>query len=180
MADLDTAAPAGPWRIACAVPEWRPLQEAARGAPADAAYLLLNDIAAGLVGRGHRLTYIGQRALGDDVCARHLEDVSPAHRTWSDSRWFSALSRTAWRLQRLLGVPYLNVFSNYRLYDVCLQCLPGHDLVYERNGLYRMGVAKACRTLGLPYVLFVDADEILEYDYLGTPLTGWLRWRARR
>jgi glycosyltransferase involved in cell wall biosynthesis len=71
------------------------------------------------------------------------------------------------------------VFANYRRFDACLRCLPGHDLVYERNGLYKIGVAMACKRLRLPYVLFLDADEILEHDYMGKPITGILRWRAQ-
>jgi glycosyltransferase involved in cell wall biosynthesis len=82
-------------------------------------------------------------------------------------------------VQRWLGVPYLNVFANYRLLDACLQCLPGHDLVYERNGLYKFGVARACKRLRLPYVLYFEADDILEHDIMGKPITGLLRWRAR-
>jgi len=62
--------------------------------------------------------------------------------------------------------------------DACLQRLPGHDIVQERIGLYKSGVAMACRRLGLPYILFWDADDIFEQDLLGTPLTGLLRWRA--
>jgi glycosyltransferase involved in cell wall biosynthesis len=38
----------------------------------------------------------------------------------------------------------------------------------------------ACKRLSLPYVLFVEADEILEHDYMGEPITGLLRWRAGR
>jgi glycosyltransferase involved in cell wall biosynthesis len=77
-------------------------------------------------------------------------------------------------------VPYLSLFSNYHLYDSCLQCLPGHDVVYERNGLYRYGVAMASKRLGLPYVLYFEADDILEHDVMGKPITGLLRWRAKK
>ena len=83
-------------------------------------------------------------------------------------------------MQQLLGIPYLNVFTNLRLYDGCLQCLPGHDVVYERNGLYRNGIAMACKRLKIPYVLFVEADEILEHDYMEQPIKGLLRINAKR
>jgi glycosyltransferase involved in cell wall biosynthesis len=73
----------------------------------------------------------------------------------------------------------LNVFANYRRFDACLQCLPGHELVYERNGLYNAGVAMACKRLRLPYVVFFEADQIMERDVMGQPLTGLLRWRAK-
>ena len=77
-------------------------------------------------------------------------------------------------------MPYMNVFSNYCLFDACLQCFPGHDIVHERNGLYKMGVAMACKRLKLPYILFFDADDLFELDYLGKPVTGILRWRAKQ
>jgi glycosyltransferase involved in cell wall biosynthesis len=83
-------------------------------------------------------------------------------------------------VQRLLGVPYLNVFSNYCIYDACLQCLPGHDIVQERNGLYKVGVAMASKRLGLPYIMFFDGDDVFEHDYMGEPITGVLRWRAKQ
>jgi glycosyltransferase involved in cell wall biosynthesis len=38
----------------------------------------------------------------------------------------------------------------------------------------------ACKHLKLPYLLYVEADEILEYEYMGTPITGILRWRAEK
>jgi glycosyltransferase involved in cell wall biosynthesis len=94
--------------------------------------------------------------------------------------WFNMARKITWRVQQKVGVPYLNVFSNYSLYDACLQCLPGHDVVQERNGLYKMGVAMACNRLKLPYILFFDADDIFEQDFRGKPITGMLRWRAKQ
>jgi glycosyltransferase involved in cell wall biosynthesis len=78
-----------------------------------------------------------------------------------------------------LGIPYLNVFSNIRREDALLQLLPGHDLAFERNSLYNIGVARACRKLNIPYVIFFDADQIAELDFMGKPLRGLLRWRAQ-
>jgi glycosyltransferase involved in cell wall biosynthesis len=166
-------------RIALCPPEFIPFQQAMTGQPADATALVQRHIAMGLGNRGHKLTYISQRALGQNVCATDVQNPTPAPRTWSASGWFNLLSRGAWRMQQLLSVPYLNVFSNYWLFDACMQCLPGHDIVYERNGLYRTGVAMACKRLKLPYVLFVEADEVMEHDFMGTPITGMLRWRAK-
>jgi len=167
-------------RIAMCPPELKPLQKAMKGEPTNATYLLQRHIAMGLGARGHDLTFIAQRDLGHTVCTSDLDRPKLAPQTWSDSFWFNFLSKGTWRVQQLLGIPYLNIFSNYRLFDACLQCLPGHDVVYERNGLYRVGVAMACKRLKLPYVLFVEADEILEHDYMGEPITGLLRWRAGR
>lgn len=166
-------------RIAFCLPELKPLHQVKSGKLAEAPYIQQGYIAAGLQARGHNLTFIAPRDLEETVCTNDLQTPKLAPRTWSASGWFDFASRAAWRVQQWLGIPYLNVFSNYRLLDACLQCLPGHDLVHERNGLYRAGVAMACKRLKLPYVLFLDADEILEHDFMGEPITGLLRWRAK-
>jgi glycosyltransferase involved in cell wall biosynthesis len=105
--------------------------------------------------------------------------LAPAPRTWTASAWFNLLSKTVWRLQKVLRIPYLNVFSNMRREDALLQLLPGHDIAFERNSLYNIGVGRACRKLHIPYVIFFDADQIAELDFMGKPLKGLLRWRAQ-
>lgn len=165
-------------RIAFCVPTLSP-DATAVGQMTEATSILQEYIAAGLRDRGHALTMVAPEGLGDVTCLRGSGGLETAPRSWSRSRWFRAASGGAWRLQRLVGMPYLNVFSNYQAFDGYLRCLPGHDLVYERNSLFRIGVAMACRHLRLPYVLFFDADEILEHDVMGSPLVGLLRWRAQ-
>lgn len=167
-------------QIAFCPPELYPLQKAMCGEPTNATYLLQSHIAKRLLSRGHKLTFIAQRDLGNNVCTSDLDKPVPAPLTWSKSTLFEFVRKSTWRIQQMVGIPYLNVFTNLRLYDACLQCLPGHDLVYERNGLYRNGVAMACKRLKIPYALFVEADEILEHDYVSQPLTGVLRWNADR
>jgi glycosyltransferase involved in cell wall biosynthesis len=76
-------------------------------------------------------------------------------------------------------MPYLNVFSSYRNFTTYLQCLPGYDIVYERINIFNNGAAIASKRLKLPYVLFFEADQIMELDYMGKPITGLLRWRAK-
>ena len=166
-------------RIAFCLPELKPLQKVILGEQVNAAYIQQKNIATSLQSRGHRLTFIAPSSLDQIVCTGDPNDAKPASQTWSASRWFDFASRGTWRIQQLLGVPYLNFFSNYRFFDACQQCLPGHDLVYERNSLYMTGIAMACKRLGLPYVLFFDADQILELDFMGKPITGLLRWRAK-
>jgi glycosyltransferase involved in cell wall biosynthesis len=170
----------GQLHVAICPPELKPLQSVMRGGPADATYIVQSYIIAGLRARGHKLTFVAPRNLDETMCTSDLERPKLAPHTWSASRWFDLVSKVIWRVQRWLGVPYLNVFSNYRRLDACLHCLPGHDVVYERNSLYKVGVAMACQRLGLPYVLFVEADEILEHDYMGKPIAGMLRWRASK
>jgi glycosyltransferase involved in cell wall biosynthesis len=171
--------PSTSWRIALCPPEFQPFQDACNGFPADATYLLQKHIASGLINQGHRLTYLAQRELGITVCTTDVQQTTVASQTWSRRRWLTLLHTILWRLQQRLGIPYLNLFSNLQLLDACMQCLPGHDLVYERNALYRNGIAKACKRLRLPYVLFVEADEVMEYDFREEPITGLLRWRAK-
>jgi len=150
------------------------------GVVADGTYVLQGYVARGLQKRGHHLMFLAPRGPDEIETAHALHEPSVARRTWTASRWFEVASKGTWRVQSLLGVPYLNVFSNLRLTDACLRCLPGHDVIYERNGLYSMGVARACRTLGLPYVMFFEADQLMEQDVLGRPLTGLLRRRAEQ
>jgi glycosyltransferase involved in cell wall biosynthesis len=145
-----------------------------------AEFLQQMQIANGLQSRGHSLTFVASQDLIETVCTKDLKTQVIVPRTWSGKGWFNLARKITWRMQQSLGVPYLNVFSNYSSYDACLQCLPGHDVVQERNGLYKMGVAMACKRLGLPYILFFDADDIFELDFLGEPITGILRWRAKQ
>ncbi len=175
-----TVATASALRIAFCLPEMQRLQQVTNGTVVDAPYIQQKSIAESLLARGHKLTFVAPLDLNDVACTDDPQQPTLAMRTWSDSGWFNLVSKGAWWVQQKLGVPYLNVFSNYRHFDACLHCLPGHDLVYERNGLYKIDVAMACKQLGLPYVLFLDADEIMEHDYMGKPITGILRWRAKR
>jgi len=168
----------GPWRIAFCLPEPHPLNRVRSGEVLQQAYIQQGYIATGLAARGHVLTYVAPRSPSEIVCTADPERQDLAPLTWAGSRWFDAASKAAWRVQRWLGVPYLNVFSNLRLLNACLGCLPGHDLVHERHSLWHTGVATACRRLALPYVLFFDADDLLEHDYSGEPITGLLRRRA--
>lgn len=167
-------------RIAFCVPEFQPLQAAMQAIMPSPAYLLLANIATSLQGRGHELSFIGQYNLGNYVCTKELTNPQLAGCTWSDSKWFHYLQNISWHMQKGVGIPYLNMFANLRLYDACLRCLPGHDVVYERSGLYKDGVARTCRRLRIPYVLFVEADEVLEFDYQNRSLSPMLRWRAHK
>lgn len=169
-----------PLRFALGVPEWKPFRDALEGKPADATYVLQRHLARRLKNRGHRLTLVAPKSPEEFVFTEDPEQDSPARRTWTAGLFFDLTSKIAWRLQKLLGIPYLNVFSNYRYEDACLQALPGHDIVYERNGIYNAGLAMASRKLGLPYVVFFEADQLMEFDMMGKPIKGLLRWRAQQ
>ncbi len=164
-------------KIAFCLPELRSAQDGETGG-LDAAHLQQMYISSGLQARGYRLTFLSPLNLQDLVCTDDLRDLKQAPRSWTKSRGFELASRVTWRLQRMFRIPYLNVFSNYRYYDFGMQCLPGHDIVQERYSLYVNGIAMACVRLKIPYVLFFDADQLMELDYLGKPITGLLRRRA--
>jgi glycosyltransferase involved in cell wall biosynthesis len=152
---------------------------AMRGAPKDAAHIQQKYIADGLRARGHTITYLAPRDLDQVVFANATDELAPAPQTWTSSVWFNLLSKIVWRLQKLFHIPYLNVFSNMRRENACLHMLRGHEVAFERNSLYNIGVARACRKLYIPYVIFFDADQIAELDFMGKPLRGLLRWRAK-
>lgn len=153
--------------------------DALRGAPKDAAHVQQKYIADGLGARGHRITYLAPRGLEQVMFAAATDELAAAPQTWTSSAWFNLLSRLAWRLQKLFHIPYLNVFSNLRRENAYLQALRGFDVVIERNSLYNVGAARAAKKLRLPYVIFFDADQIAELDFMGKPLKGLLRWRAK-
>lgn len=179
MRSMNIALTSDSLRIAICLQELQSLRQMINGEPvADGTYIVQGYIATGLQAHQHKLTFLAPRNIDQIEFATNLNEVRTAPQTWSASRWFTITSKGMWRIQRLFMVPYLNIFSNFRLYDACLQCLPGHDVVYELNGLYNAGVAMACKRLGLPYVMFFDADQILEHDYMGKPISGLLRWRA--
>jgi glycosyltransferase involved in cell wall biosynthesis len=165
-------------RILFAAPQFERLRQAMASQGTDATYILASQIAKSLQGRGHSLTFLGGDGLRHTVLTSDPDSPAYARHRWTATAAFEFLSRASWKVQRALGVPYLNVFSNLRLCDAVVPHLPRYDVVYERNGIYRDGVARACRRTGTPYVLFVEADEIEEHDRMGTPLQGLLRRRA--
>lgn len=150
------------------------------GGEGDASFLLQMLIAQKLIERGQQIRFIAPIDQEDVICTTDPEQKNIVRRTWSSSLGFRLLRKASWKMQQILRVPYLNFFSNFNFYDAYLQCLPGVDLVQERNGLYRMAAAMAARRLKLPYILFFDADDLYEHDYLGDPIKGVLRWRAEQ
>ena len=165
-------------KIAHCLPDHHWVEEM-RNEPRDAAHIQQKYIAEGLRSRNHSITLIAPRGLDQVIAAGDENEPALAPQTWTASRWFLLLGKAVWKLQQVLRIPYLNYFSNLRRFDACLQILPGHDLVFERNGLYNSGVAMACSSLDIPYVMFFDADQIAELDFMGNPIKGLLRWRAQ-
>ena len=166
-----------PMKIAHCFPDHHWIDEMLGENPRDAAYIQQKYIVNGLRTRGHSITWVAPHNL-DQVFVGDENGTAPASQTWTASRWFDFLEKSTWKLQLLFRIPYLNFFSNIRRYDACMQIFPGHDVVFERNGLYNIGVSLACKKMNLPYVIFFDADQMAEMDFMGKPLTGLLRWHA--
>ena len=167
-------------KIAIGVPEWAPFHDAMNDKPADATYVIQRNLSNGLLSRGHSLTFAAPLTVDEFAVTSDVKTVSPARRSWSASAWFSLASKLVWRIQKLFGVPYLNYFSNYRYFDAALRGLSSVDVVYERNGMYNSGLAMVAKRLRLPYVIFFEADQIMELDIMKKPITGLLRRRAEQ
>ncbi len=165
-------------RIALGVPEWEPFYDVMSGRAADATYVIQGNLSRGLIARGHSLTFIAPRSPDEFIITADPCKPRVAARTWTAGPLFDLAGKAAWRAQRLLGIPYLNFFSNFRYMDACLRALKGIDLIYERNGLYNVGLAMAAQRLHLPYVIFFEADQVMELDLTDKPVTGLLRRRA--
>jgi glycosyltransferase involved in cell wall biosynthesis len=169
-----------PLKIVICPPEVHTLQRVAKGEIADATFIIQNYIIDGLRKRGHNINLVSAFYPEENVFTDNLSNLNEAEVSWSGSIWFNFLRKLVWRIQRILKIPYLSIFANLHLLDVCLQNVTGHDLVYERNTMYRFGIAMACKRLKKPYVLYVEADDILEHDIMKKPITGLLRFQAAR
>ena len=101
-------------RIGLGVPEWQPFYQVMNNEPADATYVIQGNLSRGLLSRGHELAFIAPSDLDYVVYTRDPQQPSLAARTWSDKKWFIAVSKGAWKIQQLLGIPYLNIFSNFQ------------------------------------------------------------------
>lgn len=166
--------PGGALEIAFCLPALRPESEG------DTSLLLQMLIARRLKSHGHQIRFVAPLNQEDVICTANPEERKIVSRTWSAAAWFRFSAKAAWKLQQALGIPYLNFFSNRSFYDAYLRCLPGVDLVQERNGIYRMAAAMACKRLKLPYVLFFDGDDILEQNFLGVNMGKLLHRRAEQ
>lgn len=163
-----------------ALHDFAPLHDLPAGTLTWAPYIQQAALSAGLRTLGHTISFLGVPAHGQVAVAEDTRDPRPADLRWAGRRWFGLARRNTWRIQRALGVPYLNVYENALLTDAALGWLPGHDIVHHFHGLYRAGIARACRRLAMPYVLFWDADEIAEHEKMGTPIRGVQLVQARR
>jgi glycosyltransferase involved in cell wall biosynthesis len=87
------------------------------------------------------------------------------------------------RLQVAFHLPYLALFDSYRMLEAARNNLVGFDLIHERFNLLALGGALACKKLGIPLVLEVNADLLEQRKFKGIPERGLRRlfavWATR-
>lgn len=101
----------------------------------------------------------------------------------SGSNLFKLFESGVRRLQSELHLPYLALFDSYRMAESSSINLKGFDLIHERFNLLSLGGAWACKRLGIPLVLEVNADLLEQRKFKGTPERGLRRlfaiWETR-
>ena len=89
------------------------------------------------------------------------------------------LGKIVWRLQQISRIPYLKCFSNQRRTMPAFKCCPGMKLSLNAIRSITWAWRGQVKNFKIPYMIFFDADQIAELEFMGKPLTGWLLWRAR-
>ena len=138
--------------------------------------VLIRQIVGGLRGNGHQVRFLFLR--GREMVEGGSGRVMPLG--LSGGRPFKTVESGLRRLQSELGLPYLGLFESFRFYQGCYRGFGGVGLCHDYHTLFGLGSTLAARRLGLPLVLTVDADLLLERQLVGDPLTGLQGWLARR
>ena len=148
--------------------------------------MLIRQTIQGLEQRGHTVDLLNLQ--GRDVVAYpHLADLTQQQHLplgMSGKRPYQLLEGGLRRLQHGLKLPYLAEFDSRRFYEAAVRALPNYQICHEYAGLLSLGAAYACQKTGVPYVLTVDADLLLEADVMGDPISGIRRkvatWAAQK
>ncbi len=102
---------------------------------------------------------------------------------WVNKQPFLWFERVIRRVQREVRFPYLALFDSYRLYDGCKHNLKNTHVIHERFNLLALGGALASRRLGIPLVLEVNADLLVQRRFKGKPEKGlrlkFAQWATR-
>lgn len=167
----------GGWRVAYTVQSVSIDLDAAAG-PA----VLIRQTVQGLRQAGHQVTLL--HLDGRSVKAADGKDESGSVPLGiSGTRPFKAVESGLRRLQSDLKLPYFGFFESLRFYEAARNILPKYNLCHEYHTLFGLGAALACRRLGIPRVMTVDADLLLESALIDRPLRGVhgaaARWAAR-
>jgi glycosyltransferase involved in cell wall biosynthesis len=144
----------------------------------------------GLQQAGHQVTLMalqGREVLCTDDLQLFRSDLRVSNNYaglgLSGTRPFKQLESGLRRAQSALRLPYLALFDSYRLAEAGRRQLKGFDLIHERFNMMALGGAWASRTLGIPFVLEVNADLLEQRKFKGIPETGGRRlfaeWATR-
>jgi glycosyltransferase involved in cell wall biosynthesis len=127
-----------------------------------------------LVNLGHQVRLIahleGRIWKTDDLLNYHPVTIPSL-----DQGPFRLAERVVRRTQSELRIPYLAFFDNLRFAAACCKELKGYDLLYERMGWMGGGGSRAASRLGVPHVLELNGDHLLEHEMLGIAPSGLQR-----
>ena len=76
---------------------------------------------------------------------------------------FNLFESAVRKSQGILKIPYYAQFDSCRFFDACSRELMNFDLLHEHCGLFGWGSMLASKTLHLPLLLDVEADNIKEF-----------------
>lgn len=143
--------------------------------------MLIRQTIQGLEQHGHTVDLLNLQ--GREVVAYpDLADLTKQQRLplgVSGKRPYQLIESGLRRLQRAVKLPYLAEFDSRRFFEAAVRALPGYHICHEYAGLLSVGAAYASKKVGVPYVLTVDADLLLEADVMGNPITGIRRKAAK-
>jgi len=149
----------------------------------DAPVLQVRHIVTGLQNTGHSVQLMTLRSgRRVSVYDEHWHERT-ARVKWSKGAIFRIPESSIRRVQSTLKLPYFALFDSLRFADACVQELAQVQLIHERNALLSLGPVIASRLLRKPYILSVDAEPLLEMDFMEIPLASmqrsYLSWAAR-
>ncbi|OGO34733.1 MAG: hypothetical protein A2Z16_11380 [Chloroflexi bacterium RBG_16_54_18] len=139
----------------------------------------------GLQQAGHEVRLLGLQArrvlFSEDLAVFTTSDLPAsyyARQGISGSFLFKGFESGLRRVQSELHLPYLALFDSFRMAESAVIHLKGFDLIHERFNLLSMGGTWASRSLGVPFVLEVNADLLRQRALKGHPEKGFRRWLA--
>jgi len=111
--------------------------------------------------------YIGERMQGQQGILWSASDLNLRP---------STAERAIRRVQRQLGLPYLNLFESQRFARACQASLEDVDVILERLSWTGYGGNWAARRLGKPHVIEYNGDPLHDLDAKGMAPSGVQRW----
>lgn len=145
-----------------------------------AAPLQLRNILQEIRRADHYLTFMALRPKREILLTNDLSTQRAGELGISDLPPFKAVESAIRRTQSIGILPFVGIFDSYRFYEACTKNLANCEVLHERYTLFSVGTALASKRMGLPYVLSLDADEVLELDIAGRPMRGIRRLAARQ